>query len=80
MNEIHAQLEPLLTPEQVAGILGCSRKAVYVWAERGILAHVKLGRLVRFRPIDVEKLVESQRRGSPDLFGPRRSRSRRRSA
>ena len=65
-------LEPLLTPEDVAKLLSCSGKVVYVWAERGLLPHVKLGRLVRFRAADVQGFIRAHWRGTPDLFSSRR--------
>jgi excisionase family DNA binding protein len=55
---IHAT-EPLLTPDAVARVLACSPKSIYVWAARGALPSVRLGRLVRFRPSDVRRFIES---------------------
>jgi excisionase family DNA binding protein len=52
--------EPLLRPEAVARLLACSPKSVYAWAARGSLRSVRLGRLVRFRPSDVRRFVDSQ--------------------
>lgn len=51
----------LLTPREVAGLLACSVKAVYAWAARGLLPHVKLGRLTRFTRADVAEFVRSNR-------------------
>lgn len=52
----------LLTVAEVASILRCSKQAVYSWVEFGRVPHVKLGRLVRFRPEDVEEFLERNSR------------------
>jgi excisionase family DNA binding protein len=52
--------EPLLRPEAVARLLACSPKTVYAWAAGGLLPSVRLGRLVRFRPVDVRRFVEAR--------------------
>jgi excisionase family DNA binding protein len=51
--------ESLLTPEAVARLLACSPKSVYAWAARGVLPRVRLGRLVRFRPSDVNRFIDA---------------------
>ena len=48
----------LLNRDQVAACLGASVSTVIRLERRGVLPHVKLGRLVRFRPVDVEALIE----------------------
>jgi excisionase family DNA binding protein len=58
------QLSSLLTVREVAELLGCSRQAVYLWCELGVLSHVKLGRLVRLRPEDVRSFID---RGHRDV-------------
>jgi excisionase family DNA binding protein len=49
----------LLRPEAVARLLACSPKTVYAWAASGLLPCVRLGRLVRFRPADVQGFIEA---------------------
>jgi excisionase family DNA binding protein len=49
---------PLLSRDQVAECLGASVSTVVRLERRGDLPHVKLGRLVRFRPVDVDALIE----------------------
>lgn len=51
--------EPLIRPEAVARLLACSPKTVYAWAASGLLPSVRLGRLVRFRPRDVQRFIEA---------------------
>jgi excisionase family DNA binding protein len=48
----------LLTAREVADILQCSPRAVATWTAVGALASVKLGRLRRYRPKDVETFVQ----------------------
>jgi excisionase family DNA binding protein len=49
----------LLRPPEVARLLACSSKTVYAWASTGFLPCVRLGRLVRFRAINVRRFVEA---------------------
>jgi excisionase family DNA binding protein len=51
--------EPLLRPEAVARLLSCSPKTVYAWAASGLIPSVRLGRLVRFRSVDVWRFIEA---------------------
>jgi excisionase family DNA binding protein len=51
--------EPLLRSEDVARLLACSPKTVYGWAASGLLPSVRLGRLVRFKPGDVDRFIEA---------------------
>src|SRR5688572_5742508 len=46
--------ERLLTKEEVAALCQVSTRCVERWMARGSLQHMKLGRNVRFRRIDVE--------------------------
>ena len=50
--------QPLLRPEAVARLLACSPKTVYAWAASGLLPSLRLGRLVRFKPADVQRFIE----------------------
>jgi excisionase family DNA binding protein len=56
---------PLLSRDQVAERLSASVSTVVRLERRGELPHVKLGRLVRFRPVDVEALIERAHAGTP---------------
>ena len=53
--------EKLLTPEQVAKRLQVTERTVYGWLRRGTLPALKLGRLWRIRPEDLEAFLESAR-------------------
>jgi excisionase family DNA binding protein len=52
----------LLSPEQVADILGVSKQTLAVWRcdRRYALPYVKVGSRVRYRPGDVQRFVESR--------------------
>lgn len=54
-----------MSRDQVAELLGASVSTVVRLERRGALPHVKLGRLVRFRPVDVEALIERAHAGNP---------------
>lgn len=52
----------LLTPEQVAELLGVTPHTLAVWRSTGRydLPFVKTGRLVRYRPEDVQTFITSR--------------------
>lgn len=49
----------LLRAEQVAEMLACSRAQVYALKDSGKLPYCKIGGMVRFRPEDVEELIQT---------------------
>ncbi len=54
--------EKLLTPQDVSGILSVSVETLNIWraTKRYNLPYVKTGRLVRYRPQDVEAFISSR--------------------
>lgn len=63
----------LLTVNEVANLLGCGRTLVYELMGKGQLTHIKVGRLTRIPPAEVERFV--QRRLDPEpVARPVRSR------
>ena len=48
----------LLNVKEVAEALQCSPRAVAAWTASGELVSVKLGRLRRYRPEDVEAFIQ----------------------
>lgn len=50
-------VDGLLTTQDVARLLGCSPAAVRRWRAQGRLRAVKLGRLVRYRGEDVQRVA-----------------------
>lgn len=52
----------LLTPQQIAEILGVKPSTIYQWTHQGFIPHVKLGRLVRFKEAEIAKWVDKRSR------------------
>jgi len=52
-------MEKLLSPEQVAEILGVSQKMVRDWLRAGRIKGLKLGRIWRVRQSDLEAFIKS---------------------
>lgn len=50
----------LLTPQQIAELLGVKPSTIYQWTHQGFIPHLKLGRLVRFNENKVMKWVEKR--------------------
>ena len=55
-------IQKLLTPHEVAEVLGVNVETLNVWraTQRYSLKYVKSGRLVRYRQQDVEDFIESR--------------------
>jgi len=51
-------MEKLLTPQEIAEVLGVQPSTIYQWTHQGYIPHVKIGKFVRFKEKDVEKWVE----------------------
>lgn len=49
----------LLTPEDVAAQLGCSRTYVYILLRSGQIPSLKLGKLRRVRPQDLKAFLDT---------------------
>lgn len=52
-------LAPLLTDREVAALLAVRPDTVRRWAARGDLPHVRLGRLLRFKPAEIDLWITS---------------------
>ena len=50
-------MDKLLITEEVAGLLCVQQSTIYQWIHQGFILHVKIGKLVRFRSMDIEKCV-----------------------
>jgi excisionase family DNA binding protein len=50
----------LLTPAEIADLLGVKQSTIYQWSHQGFIPHVKLGRLLRFREQAVAEWVEKR--------------------
>lgn len=75
-------MEALMTPQQIAAVLGVKLATVYKWTHTGYIPHIKLGKFVRFRNAEIEiwlnrksRSGRSQRRIVVDeLIGDRKTR------
>ena len=47
-----------LTPQQFADRLSISRWTVYAWLQTGQIKSIKLGRLVRIRESELERIIK----------------------
>jgi excisionase family DNA binding protein len=56
---------PMLTPGEVAQQLQVGERTIYEWLRAGELPGLKLGRLWRIRPADLEAYLRSKRNTSP---------------
>lgn len=61
------QLEPLLTLDQVAELLSTSPRHIRELVFRRTIPSVRVGRLVRFDPLEIEAWLEASRPPEPDL-------------
>ena len=51
----------LLTPQQIADLLGMSRIWVYKQAEKGLLPFYRVGDAIRFDPQEIDDYLKSRR-------------------
>ncbi|PKK82035.1 MAG: hypothetical protein CVT49_15735 [candidate division Zixibacteria bacterium HGW-Zixibacteria-1] len=59
-------MEKLLTPQEIAEVLGVQPSTIYQWTHQGFIPHVKIGKFVRFKEKDVEKWVEKKANNGRD--------------
>jgi excisionase family DNA binding protein len=53
-------MDKLLTPQEMARVLGVQPSTIYQWTHQGFIPHVKLGKFVRFKEGDVMNWVEER--------------------
>lgn len=56
---------PLFTESELADYLRICRRQLYSWRMRGLIPYIKLGKAVRFRASDVERVLETLTIGKP---------------
>jgi excisionase family DNA binding protein len=54
-------LDPLLSINDLAGLLGISRASVYTLIHSGELVPIRVGERIRFEPADVRAYIERHR-------------------
>lgn len=61
MTENNAILDKkLLDIESVASLMGISINTIYSWVNQRKIPHIKVGRLLRFRPETIQKWIEER--------------------
>jgi excisionase family DNA binding protein len=60
-------LEPLLSINEVARLLGVSRATVYELMRDGSLVPIRVGERARFEPADVRAYLDRNREVSPEM-------------
>jgi excisionase family DNA binding protein len=55
----HVQDRPLMTVVDVSRLMRCSTLTVYRWERAGRLRGIRLGGLLRFKPEDIDRLIEA---------------------
>ena len=53
-------MNQFLTVEQLAEVLNCKESTIYSWVAVGTIPSYKIGRLIRFRPGDIEVWLQKQ--------------------
>ncbi len=53
-------MEKLLTPQEIADLLGIQMSTIYSWTHEEFVPFIKLGRLIRFRESDVLEWLEKR--------------------
>ncbi len=57
----------LLTPKQAADSLSISPRTLWTLANSGLIPTVRVGRSVRYDPIDLRRWIESRKNGGAGL-------------
>jgi excisionase family DNA binding protein len=67
-------MKQYLDIDAMAERLLVKRSTLYAWAEQGTIPHVKLGRLLRFDPDEIEVWLQAHRQDATPEPTPRRRR------
>jgi excisionase family DNA binding protein len=63
----------LLNVREVSEWLQVKRSTIYLWTEQGMIPHLKLGRLLRFDPDEIEAWLQAHRQeATPEPTLPKR--------
>ncbi len=59
-------MDKLLTIDELAEVLSVKKSTIYQWVHLGLIPHIKVGRLLRFKEGNIQKwLVSRQVEPSP---------------
>ena len=53
-------MDKLLTIDELAEVLTVKKSTIYQWVHLGLIPHMKVGRLLRFREEDIQKWLISK--------------------
>ncbi len=67
----------LMTIEDVARWLGISKQTVYQWVCQRRIPYFKVGKLVRFNQIELERWIQSQKHPKETKVGPTHTKAKR---
>lgn len=73
--DVYIEMKHYLDVTTLAERLGIKRSTLYAWAEQGTIPHVKLGRLLRFDPDEIDVWIQAHHRNFAPEPTPRQPRS-----
>ena len=53
-------MNKLLTPQEMADMLGVKKSTIYQWTHQGYIPYVKLGNFVRFKESEVIQWIDKR--------------------
>ncbi len=53
-------MEKLLTIDELAEVLSVKKSTIYQWVHLGLIPHIKVGRLLRFKEGNIQKWLISR--------------------
>lgn len=53
-------MEKLLTIDELAKVLSVKKSTIYQWVHLGLIPHIKVGRLLRFKEGSIQKWLASR--------------------
>jgi len=60
------KMEKLLTIDELAKVLSVKKSTIYQWVHLGLIPHIKVGRLLRFKEGNIQKwLISREVKPSP---------------
>jgi excisionase family DNA binding protein len=54
----------LLRPDELAAGLKVAHGTVYAWCERGLIPYIRIGKCIRFDPVEIRGWLETNRKAA----------------
>ena len=51
----------LIRPDELAKGMKVAQGTVYAWCERGLIPHIRLGKCIRFDPVEIKEWLQKKR-------------------